>query len=162
MKRVKITLPNGGYRYAAGVPLDVKEGSTYEIEAEEIIIEGDVSLTQTPAARIPFDLEAAKAGAKVLQNGQEIRWLGLSDHNPTTNARNIIENEFGLAYVTDDRLSMAPKNPKVRYLNMSKFCANSSHCEFAAHYPTKEEAEAAAMMDPAGKFALIAKPIIIE
>lgn len=156
MKRVKITLPKGGTKAFTNdrddFPPVMVCAHTVVYEAEEIIIEGDG--THAPAITgnfcIPFDLEAAKAGAKVLQNGQEIRWLGLSDQNPTTNARNIIENEFGLAYVTDDELSMAPNPRRTVWVNLYK---NQSSC----YYESPEEARERAL-----DFAIArAVPIVI-
>lgn len=142
MKRVKITLPNGGTKTFSlnhqGLNGEFYPVSPHTVtyEADEIIIEGDVLLTQLPAARIPFDLEAAKAGAKVLRNGTAGRWLGLSDHNEK--AKNIVEDEFGLWYAEDHELSMAPNPRRTVWVNLYK---NQSSC----YYESPEESRRMAL-----------------
>lgn len=133
MKRVKIILPKGGTKAfsnnSQGLNGEFYSVSPHSVvyEAEEIIIEGYVTVNNAPVItgdfRIPFDLEAAKAGAKVFRNGAAGRWLGLSEHNE--NAKNIVEDEFGLWYVEDHELSMAPKAKKFLWLNIYPQGTNS-------------------------------------
>lgn len=83
MKRVKITLPEGGRRIVdgnVGSLIHLRKGLTYEIEAEEIIIEGDVKLSgkvnSSQPEALPFDLEAAKAGAPlVTRSGRKVNFV---------------------------------------------------------------------------------------
>lgn len=144
MKRVKITFPKGGTKAFTNdrdnfPPVNIS-AHTVTYEAEEIIIEGEVSLTQSPAARIPFDLEAAKAGAAVLRNGTTGRWLGISEHNEK--AKNIVEDEFGLWYVEDHELSMAPKEKKFLWLNL--YPAGTNGCSDSGIHESEEKAKLAA------------------
>lgn len=151
MKRVKITLPKGGYRYSSShMPLEIKEGATFEIEADEIIIEGNVSLTQLPAARIPFDLDAAKVGAQVLWGDDPVRWIGRGNEKSLIQAFNIIEHSHGLAYAPDKDLFMAPNPRRTVWVNLYK---NQSSC----YYESPEEARERAL-----DFAIArAVPIVI-
>lgn len=152
MKRVKITLPKGGTKAFSNdcgdfPPVNIS-AHTVTYEADEIIIEGDVSLAQAPAERIPFDLEVAKAGAKVLRNGTAGRWLGLSDHNEK--AKNIVEDEFGLWYAEDHELSMAPTPSRTVWINLYKD-------QSSAYYDSAEEARRMALPSAIAR----AVPIVI-
>ena len=81
MKRIKITLPEGGRRIGElGSNVGLNRGVSFELQAEKIIIEGDVTFSgnvNAPTlAPLPFDLEAAKAGAPlVTRGGRKARFL---------------------------------------------------------------------------------------
>lgn len=104
----------------------------------------------------PFDLEAAKAGAPVLWGTTPARWVGTTDANKISSARNIIETAHGLAYATDADLFMAPKPKRTVYINAN---ADGS----GGVYPN----EAAARKRAAERFSLppykaIAVPVEID
>ena len=163
MKKIKITLPEGGQRKCKnGVVIDLNKGTVFGIDASEIIIEGDVSLNLTSAQRIPFDLEAAKAGAQVLWGDDPVRWVGRGNEKSSIQAFNIIEHSHGLAYAPDKDLFMAPKTPKIRYLNITVSASESNSPHFITTYPTKEGAVAASRMNPPSTWALVAYPIVIK
>lgn len=182
MKRVKITLPKGGSKAFSNerddFPPVTVSAHTVVYEGEEIIIEGDVTLNQTPAItgdfRIPFDLQAAKAGSPIVtRDGRTVRFLA---HVPEA-----VSNVQVLAYIQGEDgarefsasgkarphsgealdLFMAPKEKKVRYLNIM---ANNldKYAYHSRHYATKEEAEETAKISSQVKWAAIAYPIIID
>jgi hypothetical protein len=158
MKRVKITLPKGGTKAVSNNPQGLNGGAyavsphTVTYEAEEIIIEGDVTLTQVTSARIPFDLEAAKAGAQVLWGDDPVRWVGRGNEKSSIQAFNIIEHSEGLAYAPDKVLFMAPKNKKKFWANLYR---DGSYCMFGSI----EDAEDAAKQWPKSTHEAIAVEI---
>ena len=143
MKRVKITLPKGGNRIASdGAMFPIRAGFFYKLEAEEIIIEGTVSLNQAPVItgdfRIPFDLEAAKAGAAIVtRDGRKVHFVA---HDPGASVRRrvlvrigtddyqSVTAEDGSCYEGRDSqadLFMAPKSKKFLWLNIYPQGTNS-------------------------------------
>lgn len=123
MKRIKITLPEGGRRIGElGSNVGLNRGVSFELQAEKIIIEGDVTFSgnvnaPTPAP-LPFDLEAAKAGAGVLWGNLPVRWIGLGNQKSGTRAHNIIEHAQGLSYAPDCDLFMVPKPKRTVWVNI--------------------------------------------
>lgn len=82
MKRIKITLPEGGRRIGElGSNVGLNRGVSFELQAEEIIIEGDATsffgnVNTSKPEPLPFDLEAAKAGAPlVTRDGRKARFI---------------------------------------------------------------------------------------
>lgn len=141
MKKIKITLPEGGQRKCKnGVVLDLNKGTVFEIDAAEMVIEGNVSLIQATAQSIPFDLEAAKAGAQVLWGDDPVRWVGRGNDKSSIQAFNIIEHSEGLAYAPDKDLFMAPKPRRTVWVNLYR--EHSS-----AYYESAEEARNSALPD---------------
>lgn len=168
MKRVKITLPKGGIRHSlSGASYNVSAGSTYELEAKEIVIEGDVSLTQAPAARIPFDLDAAKAGAPlVTRDGRRVHFVA-HDPGADINFRLLVRfddnvcatavHESGCSQVKEMHgdIFMAPKPKRTVWVNLYK---DGTYSE----WPTDTEAKVSAKSIPGSYIVAIAYPIEID
>lgn len=144
MKRVKITLPKGGIKESSKVIGETTKSvrlsvaaHTVVYDAEEIIIEGDVTFSgnvnspkQDP---LPFDLEAAKAGAPlVTRDGSNARFIAhVPESCPSAKLIAMIEGSAVPCYFHDNGkfinrfddqrdLFMAPKPKRTVWVNVYK------------------------------------------
>lgn len=131
MDRVKVVLPNGGYRVGVDAKVAIKQGTVFELEGKDIEVQGNFKQTALANELIPFDLETAKAGAAlVTRDGRKVRFLAhVPEALSSCRVLAYIELESGAREFTESGkakphtgeasdLFMAPKPKRTVWVNL--------------------------------------------
>jgi hypothetical protein len=108
----------------------------------------------------PFDLEAAKAGAKICMiNGDAAIFIGMHPIHFQPVVEDVAAGR--ITYFHPDRLRMAPTRRTV-WVNLSSYHEKTELGSTAWHYPTEDSAKADARRFYATSWIAIAVPGEIE